>query len=170
MDNHDPGPEPSWSAVVTAGTQLAEALLRYDQAKREFLTHTSVRGAILRRELKGRHWKTALDLCRNLSSAENFDLLPELIRLATVGHGLTDSVRSILLNLPRKTLLERLNEEVEPHLRTGGDEEYRRILELYEQVDTEAARRIALRASTNDDEEIAEVGRDFLSKLGEGSP
>jgi hypothetical protein len=44
-------------------------------------------------------------------------------------------------------------------------EEYRRLLELYIQIDTDITKRLALRASLSNIEDIREAGEDFLALL-----
>ena len=163
--SEDESAEAAWREVVEASDQLAQAMLTYDKAKRDFLRFRAVRGAILRRELRTRHWKPALDTAQRLSDSEHLDLLPELLRLSTVGHGMIGTVRTIITSAPRSEVLQRIEAEVEPYLIQGTDEDYRRVIELFLLLDTQMAETLANRAAKHTDPEISEVGREFLLKL-----
>ena len=56
----------------------------------------------------------------------------------------------------------------EPLLQDGTDEEYRRLLELYIDIDRELTQRLAGRALQHDEPDIHEVGEDFQNYLENG--
>jgi len=57
----------------------------------------------------------------------------------------------------------------EPILSSGTDDEYRRILELYEKIDGALTEQLARRAAANADPDIQEAGIDFLNRLGKSA-
>jgi hypothetical protein len=110
----------------------------------------------------------ALEVAATLSIEERKELLGELISLASFGHGRTAMARRLILSLPHDWLRENMEAYAAPILEEGSDEEYRRLLELYSELDRDLTLRLARRAAASDDPEIADVGRDFLEKLGVG--
>ena len=53
----------------------------------------------------------------------------------------------------------------EPLLADGTDDEYRRFLELYSELDNDLARKLAQRAAQHIDLHVREAGEDFLTIL-----
>jgi hypothetical protein len=86
--------------------------------------------------------------------------------LASFSHGSIQAVRKLILSLPRDWVLSRIEEVAEPILRSGDYDEYRRLLELYFELDRELASRLAARARAQEDEDVREAGEDFLDRLG----
>ena len=109
---------------------------------------------------------TALHLMEYLTPAERKANFPNLVVLASWAHGRAGRVRGLILSLPRGWVLERIETLAEPLLAQGTDEEYRRFLELYADLDHGLALRLASRAATHPDECIREVGEEFLEDLG----
>jgi hypothetical protein len=91
------------------------------------------------------------------------EFLPDLLDLASFLGPHTFRAREIILSFPRDWLLANIASAVAPVLQRGGDEEYRRIIELFLMIDNELARKLVLRATTHEDAEVRAVGRDFLS-------
>jgi hypothetical protein len=80
-------------------------------------------------------------------------------------------VRSAIKALPRDWVLARIEAAAEPLLIASTEqfqyEEFRRLLELYEQLgNEELLARLAQRALEHDDEDVREAGQDFLARLG----
>ncbi len=148
-----------WTAVV-------ESEGRFTGARAAFITGAADRLAVVHAALgmvpqRG----TALRLLPSLSVAERQALFGELVRLASVGHADIELVRQAILSLPRDWVVANVEARAEPLLRGGTDEEYRRLLELYVQLDRDLARRLATRAAGHDDADIREAGEDFLEHL-----
>jgi hypothetical protein len=70
-------------------------------------------------------------------------LLNDLVDLASVSHSDIELGRQAILSLPKNWLLENIEKSAEPLLKNGTDEEYRRLLELYIQIDRELTERLA---------------------------
>jgi hypothetical protein len=103
-----------------------------------------------------------------LNLADRQALFPDLVWLASWGHGLVQNARDAILSLPRGWVLARIEAIAEPLLAQssaeGQFEEYRRMLELYQQLgDPDLVRRLAHRAAQHPDEDVIEAGHDFLA-------
>jgi hypothetical protein len=61
----------------------------------------------------------------------------------------------------REWLMEHIEQEVTPLLIRGGEEEYRRIAELYAEIDVPLLERHVRRALAHCNQDIQEVGQDF---------
>lgn len=113
-----------------------------------------------------RYRATALRMLEYLTTVELKAILPNLVVLASWAHGGTRRVRDCILSLPREWVLERIEPAAEPLLAHGTDEEYRRFLELYADLDHALALRLASRAAAHPDDCIRETGEEFLEALG----
>lgn len=91
-------------------------------------------------------------------------MLNALVDLASISHSDIELGRQGILSLPKTWLLENIEKIAEPLLKNGTDEEYRRLLELYIQIDRELTERLAKRAQ-HEDSDIREVGEDFHNYL-----
>ena len=108
---------------------------------------------------------TALYIARWLSADELMQVFGELVRLASFAHGSVQTVRDLLLSLPREWVLTHIEEAAEPQLHDGTYDEYRRLLELYIQLDHDLTLKLARRALMHSDPGIREAGEDFLDIL-----
>src|SRR5207253_9338310 len=97
-------------------------------------------------------------------------LFPDLLSLASFGHGLTERCRQIIQRLPAVWLRAHLEEAAAPLLNAGGAEEYQALLPLYERTDPALARTLATRAAASTNSEIKEVGQDYLEYVAHGEP
>jgi hypothetical protein len=104
----------------------------------------------------------ALDVASRLRTDEIQVLFPDLLALASFGHGLTDQCRELILRLPRAWLLSQVERHAEPLLADGGDEEYRALLGLYARIDPALALNLARRAAQHADSAVKEAGEDYL--------
>jgi hypothetical protein len=111
----------------------------------------------------------ALDVASRLKTEEVKELFPDLLALASYGHGLTRRCQELILGLPRPWLLAHVERHAEPILSNAGDEEYRAFLGLYAQLDRGLATRLAQRAIQSDDVEIREAGEDYLRQPQDSS-
>ena len=112
-----------------------------------------------------RYRVTAICMLEYLTPAELQAIFPKLVVLASWAHGGIQRVRERLLSLPRGWVLARIESAAEPLLTAGTDEEYRRFLELYADLDHDLALRLASRAATHPDACIRDVGDEFLEEL-----
>lgn len=89
-------------------------------------------------------------------------LLPDLLRLAAFQHGSIQLVRARIMSLPRTWLLANIEADAEPLLTSGEDEPFRRLLELYAEIDRELMLRLARRAQAHPNPHVKEAATDFL--------
>lgn len=107
----------------------------------------------------------ALEIGALLPVHERKQLLGPLLSLASFSHGQIDTVRELILSLPLDWLKTNIRTFAQPILLDGGDEEYRRVLELYRQLDPGLMADLARRAALSDDPDIAEVGAEFMAGM-----
>lgn len=139
---------------------------RLNQARQTFLTQSEERIDSIRKALHNPTQRgTGLRLLDYLSLEERQQLFPDLLDLASVAHSDIQLCREAILSLPKTWVLEHLESEEKSILKNGTDEEYRRLLELYIQIDEEVTARLIQRALHNEDLDIQEVGEDFLDLL-----
>ncbi len=92
----------------------------------------------------------------------------ELVDLASVGHSDIELVREVSLSLPKEFLLANFGRSAYPVLINATQdayEEYRRLLELYLEIDPDLTHGLAIRELQSDDEDILKAGKDFLELL-----
>jgi hypothetical protein len=149
---------------------LVESFLAYSRASAEFFAEGTDRVALLRKGLglpRGENRATALDLLKRMNASEQMQLFPELIRLARAAHGPVETIREIILGLPRDWVLASIEQQVNPLLNDEEYDDYWMFLELYEQLDRNLTLNLARRAVANPDPEIRELGEDQLERLRE---
>ena len=93
------------------------------------------------------------------------DLLPFLVEHARSVHGHLQKIRRLICSLPKEWLIEHIEPVVEPILLDGDDQDYRRLLELYFEIDRGITGKLAERAVLSTDPDIRDAGQDFLEKL-----
>jgi hypothetical protein len=148
-----------WKAVVQAEG-------RFIAARMAFLANAEDRVGVLRGALHTAAQRgTALRLLPYCQPAERQELFGVLLRLSSVGHRDVLLCREAILSLPRGWVLDRIESAAEELLSDGGEEEYRRLLELYAELDAGLTRRLAERAARHPDQEVREAGADFLRRL-----
>lgn len=148
-----------WAAVVAAEG-------RFVAARAAFVTGSGDRVGVLRRALGTAAQRgTALRLLPFCPPAERQQLFSELFALCSVGHADVLLCREAVLALPRQWVLDRIEPAAKNLLAVGGAEEYRRLLELYAELDDDLTRRLAERAVRHGDPDVREAGTDFLRRL-----
>ncbi|HVF57120.1 MAG TPA: hypothetical protein VM934_13275 [Pyrinomonadaceae bacterium] len=145
--------------------RLVQSYNDFAAASKEFMSEGVDRVSLMREALRGRDRLTAIYMARYLDVAELEGLFDELVFLASFSHGAVQTVRDLILSLPRERVLSRIEEAAEPLLSKGDYDEYRRLLELYSELDKSLALKLARRAADEEDEDIREAGEDFLEKL-----
>lgn len=88
-------------------------------------------------------------------------LFPTLIDLVSVGHADIALCRAVIRTMTREWLLAHIEQQVVPLLMRGGEEEYRRIAELYAEIDASLLERHVQRALAHANQDVREVGQDF---------
>ena len=143
---------------------LVDTEIAYIQNRQDFLQGCHNRIEPIKAALENPAERgTALRLIEYLTIEERQSLLSELVDLATVGHSDIELCRQAILSVPKNWLLAHIENFAEPLLQHGTDEEYRRLLELYVELDWELTQRLAKRALEHQDPDIREAGQDFLS-------
>jgi hypothetical protein len=148
----------------TLWRDLLKARQAYDSARKRFLDARDDRVSALRSALRSPDRWLALSICAALSMEEKMAMFPEWVYLASWSHGAIEIPRNIILSLPRKWVLERIEAEVESYLVRGGPDEFRRFMELYAELDRDALVKLASRAKKHPDPEVREAGDDFLER------
>lgn len=149
---------------------LRSAEMDFFSARWEFLSRSTDKQLTIKQALKSPSDRTtALRILLYLEVEERLSFFDQLVDLASVGHSDIELVREVILSLPKEFLLANIEKSAEPILNAADPyyqyEEYRRLLELYIEIDLELTRRLAVRASQSEDEDIREAGEDFLELL-----
>ncbi|XWK88347.1 MAG: hypothetical protein U7127_29895 [Phormidium sp.] len=138
----------------------------YIESRKEFLNSCTDRVAILQKGLQNpRERGTALRLFFYLTLPERQSLFDELVELASVSHSDIELCREAILSLPKTWLLVNIENSAEGLLADGTDEEYRRLLELYINIDKNLTEKLVKRALQHEDADIREAGEDFQKYL-----
>lgn len=138
----------------------------YIQSRQDFLNNCFDRIGLIKKALHNPSERgTALRLIEYLKLEERQSLFDDLIDLASVSQSDIELCRKVILSLPKNWLLANIEKSAEPLLQDGTDEEYRRLLELYLDIDRELTKRLAHRAVEHDDPDIREVGEEFQHYL-----
>lgn len=145
--------------------QLIDQEKAYLETRKNFLNSPS-RVELIRKALQNPSERaTALKVINYLTEEERQNLFFELINLVSVGHSDIKLVRNAILSFEKKWLLDNIETQAESVLENGADEEYRRLLELYIQLDDGLAQRLIAKALQHSDIDIQEVGEDFKNYL-----
>src|SRR5919108_363940 len=147
--------------------ELVEAEERYHAAHWKFNRYCGDRVEVFRNALKGvRGRATALRLLLNAREDERRSLLPTLIDLASVGTADIGLVRDVIKSLDRTWVLQHIGRYSDPVLASGGYEEYRRLAELFRELDSPALlSELVKKALGSSDPDVREVGEDFRQEL-----
>jgi hypothetical protein len=105
----------------------------------------------------------ALALLATYPDLDATQVFPELVdRCVSLRY--SSRTWSIILRMPRRWVISNIEAVAESFLPSFDRLEYSMLLGLYEELDYELARRLALRASASDDFDIKEVGEDFFKQ------
>ncbi len=155
-----PSDDALWAAV------LADER-RFFTSRAAFLTGAADRVRVLRSALRTASQRgAALRLFPFYAIEERQQVFDDLVRLCSVGHVDIALCREAVRSLERDWVLASIERSAAGVLATGGGEEYRRLLELYVELDLDLARRLATRAAQHADGDVREAGQDFLGRLG----
>jgi hypothetical protein len=156
------GTDPAIWANLTASYRV------FFDALNDFLREGVDRVSLIREALAGPERWIALEMIRYLSPAQLRELFEDLVEGASTGHGYVHLYREFILSLPRDWVLERIETAAEPYLKSGTEDEYRRLLELYSDLDSHLLLKLAKRAASSEDPEVRCAGLDFLDPGHEG--
>lgn len=138
----------------------------YDQSRQVFFQQCKNRIKIIKIALHHPNQRrVALLFFEYLNETERQGLFDDLIDLASVGHSDIELVRQVILSFPQSYLLAQIESSAKIVLESGTDEEYRRLLELYLEIDISLVKRLTDRALKSSDPDISEVGEDFQNYL-----
>jgi hypothetical protein len=144
-----------WSALL-------ETELAFTAARMDFLARSIDRMEVIREALHDPAQRgTGLRVLPYLKVEERQELFKDLVELASVGHSDIALCREAILSLPREWVVANIERFAEPLLQAGDYEEYRRLLELYNELDSDLTSRLATRAAQSEDADIREAGEDF---------
>jgi hypothetical protein len=147
----------------TAWRCLVESHLAFATASKRFLSKDiEERVELIRNALKSRDRLTAIYMLRYLQTQDLQLLFPDLVFQASFAHGGIKAVREAILSLPKDWVLENIEVVVNPLL--CDEDSYRRILELYSELDDSLAEKLAEKALKQEDRDVKEAGLDFLRK------
>lgn len=145
---------------------LFDSEVIFIRARMYFLSDSTDRVAVIREVLQNPLYRgTALRIFSYLTVEERQRLFDILLSLASVSHSDIVLCREIILSLPKDWVLANIEKSAEPLLLSGTYEEYRRLLELFIQLDRDLTYRLATRALQNTDVDIREAGEDFIERL-----
>jgi hypothetical protein len=134
----------------------------YEQSRQVFFQLCEDRIKIIKTALHNPNQRrVALLFFEYLNDTERQELFDDLIDVASVGHSDIELVRQVILSFPQSYLFSQIESSAEIVLENGTDEEYRRLLELYLEVDISLVRRLVDKALKSSDPDIYEVGEDF---------
>jgi hypothetical protein len=143
---------------------VVDAYLKYVEKSGEFFQAKLDRIKLLREGLRRGNTAAVLDLTSGLDVSETIQLLPELIYLSTAP-GYARKAREIILSMPYKWLLLNVEKAAEPIMSSNDEEDFRRLFELYLEINRELAEKFTERVLDHSDEYIREIGQDFLEIL-----
>lgn len=145
--------------------RISSSYKQFYLALQDFLAIGVDRVGLIKSHLNGKERQTAIFLLSYLSEDEITQLFDDLIYLSSFSHGSIQSIRKIIKSLPRDWVLTNIEKSAEPILLKGDYDEYRRLLELYIELDYSLTLRLATRAVYHEDQDIKEAGEDFIRKL-----
>jgi hypothetical protein len=147
-----------WEKLCHAESQFYETRMEFTQKIpdndkvsifKQGLRKTSQRGTTLR-------------ILLILDDSVKRDLFFELVDLASVGHSDIELCREVIKSIhQRDWVVSNIERCVSEILQHGTDEEYRRIAELYLDLDKMLLKKHIHRALRHEDRDVKEVGQDF---------
>jgi len=157
------------SNISNLWQKLVDSETAYVQSRVNFLKNCSNKVSWIQAALHNPAQRgTALRLLNYLSLDDRQSLFQDVLELASVSHSDIDYCRQAILTLPKQWLLANIENAAETLLDDSSDEEYRRLLELYLQIDLALTQRLTIRALQHNNPDIREVGEDFDLYLRKG--
>jgi hypothetical protein len=144
----------------------AENARAYDTAEASFLASGPERLEILSKALLSADRHLGITVCERLSPVDLTSMFDALVFYASWDNGLVGMARRLIKAMPRQWVLERIEAAAEPYLAEGG-EQYRRFLELYEELSDALTRKLAERALAHSDPTVQEAGQDAMDWIRE---
>jgi hypothetical protein len=155
--------------ATTLWAELVEAERNYVAARRAVVTLGDGLTDVVHTALDNPAQRgTALRLLLVVDVDRRLPLFPELVRLASVGHSDVGLVREVIRSLPSYWVEANLGAELWPLLDEGGDEEYRRLAELLDDLGSGLLPELVDRARASADPDVREVADDFAHRVDRG--
>ena len=142
--------------------RLVESQKEFNSASRMFLSSDIDRVSLMREKLYSLDRDTAFYFLPYLKEEELMQIFDILVPLASTAHSSVGRVKEAILSLPHDWIIKKIEQLVEPLLIDGTDDEYRRFLELYFELDKDLTLKLAHRAAQHTDLHIKEAGEDYL--------
>jgi hypothetical protein len=143
---------------------MLSAYMKYVEKSGEFFQSNLDRVKILREGFQRGDTPVVLDLASGLDVSELIQLLPELLYISTAP-GYARKAREIILSMPQEWLLLNVEEAAESIMKANDEEDFRRLFELYLEIDHELAEKFSERVLNHSDEYIRDIGQDFVKIL-----
>jgi hypothetical protein len=155
MQDNDPDDASLWQAFCAAEDQFYVTRMALAREVKDL--HKVLASALKRPGQRG----TALRLLDIRPVAEIREHFATLVELASVGHSDIGLVRRVLLKLDAAWIVANIEAHAAPLLAAGDDEEYRRIAELYSDLDRALLDRHLDRCAVHDNPHVREIAADF---------
>ena len=144
---------------------LVESHIKFSASLKSFFSNGVDRVLLMKEGFRRGDIATALYVAPHLTTEELQQLFKELVKVS-IAPGYAAAARKTILSLPKEWVISNIEKAAEAFLQQDATEnEYRRILELYVQLDTRLAYDLATKASTHSNEDIKEADEDFLEIL-----
>jgi hypothetical protein len=144
-----------WNALFSADNNFHEARMALVKGAHDLAG--AIRNALNTPSQRG----AALRLLQILPEEKIREQLPLLVDLASVGHSDVDLVRLVILKINKGWLIKNIDSHVEKILRNGGEEEFRRIAELYTLLSRELLDKHLQRCAVHPNNDVKEIVSDF---------
>jgi transcription termination factor NusB len=132
------------------------------KALSEFLSSDLDRVKAIQAAIRNGEIAPALYVAQFMSESEKKCLFPQWVDLVSQAHRNIEAARKIIHSLPREWVLDNVESVAESILQDGTEDEYRRMLEMYRELDGDLTQRLARKATEHPDRDIQEAGFDFL--------
>jgi hypothetical protein len=103
----------------------------------------------------------ALAVAKSFTPDELKGIFQNLVLTASWAHAHTGTARALVLKIPRDCVLQHIQPVIDSILATDDPDEFRRMMELAQELDRALLLRICKRAVNHPNPEIREAGEDF---------
>ncbi|MDH5606902.1 MAG: hypothetical protein OEY93_08445 [Anaerolineae bacterium] len=152
----------SWNMYVNSVKKGLQN--QYEKYLMDFLSSKEDIVIFLKHQLYSDDRNYAFGVIEHLKEEDKKKLFKDIVYFTSFSHGATLYFRNIIKGLPRKWVVNNIEEIINGILENGTYDEYRRVLELYIELDDELTKKVAIRAIHHEDLDIKEAGEDFLQK------
>ena len=147
-----------WDAYCAAEAALINSRMRLAREAADL-------PAVVREALGGADRGPALRLLADSPVESSVPHLDRLVRLACVSHREIELSRLLVAKLHARGYRNEIARVVDDVLATGGGDEFRRVAELYAQIDPSSLRAHLDKCTQSSDSEVREVGADFADDV-----